>query len=696
MNTRPTYEWKISSSTPYIDDLLLSGYYRQHLSANIISEIMEIIRSLLDSQYHISGIPFGQCTINDIKNQRENSYTFVSTMFVTDSLKFYLSLKPIYRPHNVNWQFSITIRSCPASPPSNCYFTISLKELQMKSNPIVYYRRGNAPEVVFKNIAVNDVNNLNKLTIQVFKQHATNKNVIAKSIQLPSVQYRWYIVTSPDVDTYWSKPFTFGDFRCYFALLPSKASFAVYLHLYSLPKNLGEILVRTTVLARDNYGSGDGVCVDIKSNIAFTHSKLQNQIATFRATDARSITLCLDATIYEGYVKNQRENFAIVPNFIQRFSLSNPLLTPLKSSKYVWKLSDIDYNVPNMFGITSNIFSALLFKWYLNIYTNGINEDTKGQLCISLVLADKPATTVRALCTIRVLEIAFRWQQVICCDKDIIIIVDESSHISHYASLSVEVAFELLTINNIVNDMHHKCNDIETKPQQYIWKINKQYLSRRSYKPFMIVQSPIFEMYSMRWYLSVYPKSPVNQNTPSVKLTLESLPSIKTVFYTRCIFTINEPKKRYIMNGVFGAYDSGYDSEYDSGYDSQNVRISIEWGNDILSVAHLDTCMIQLDMELLDVYDHGLNISNAFMLENYDANDINLSEEEENVSDFELKSWFNDKVQLPQYYPVFVEHDIHTLSILKLVTINELNEMKITSIGHRIKILHEIEKLNSS
>eukprot|EP01083_Nonionella_stella_P270765 917031_1 len=671
MNSRPTYEWKISSSTPYIDDILLSGYYRQHLNANIICGIRDTIRSLVGSQYNTSGLPFGEYTISDVKNRRKKPFTFISPMFVADSLKFYLTLLPIYRPSRDVWQFLIQIHLCDRPSEINCYFTICLKEMHVESNlTFTFYRYDkHGAKVVFNNISTDDVNNLNELSIQLFKQHATARNVIAKSIGLPSIQYSRYIDHQHWSKPLWSKPFLFGEFRCYFALDqgssgPYSNFVDVSLNLYSLPTYLDKISVRSKVIF---IKCGEMFVNSEFSTIEFTHSQLRKSIANIAITNKSPLTIFLDITICEGYVSGLNESFDIVPNYMEQFALSNPQMTPLRPSQYVWHVPDIDYNVPKMFGITSNIFTAKLFKWYLTMYPNGINEKTDGQLCISLTLAIQTGKTVDALCTVRVMEIGFKWEQVIHCDKEIIIIVGKSSRIANETSLSVHVAFELLTINGVVNDMHYKCSDIVTKSQQYIWKINKRYLHLSPSNATMILQSKIFEMYSMRWYLSVYPKSVVNKNTPSVALTLECLPSNVTALYTRCVFTIDKPKRRYIMNGVF-----------------DKRKKFIAWGKDMISVDQLDACVIQIDMELLDVYNGNLNVTNDFMPDHYD------------MVDFELKSWFDEKVQLPQYYQVFVENGIDKLSILKLVTINELNEMKITKIGHRIKILHEIEKLNSS
>ncbi len=55
-----------------------------------------------------------------------------------------------------------------------------------------------------------------------------------------------------------------------------------------------------------------------------------------------------------------------------------------------------------------------------------------------------------------------------------------------------------------------------------------------------------------------------------------------------------------------------------------------------------------------------------------------------------------DEVELGELYKIFIENGVNKLSIVKLLTINELKEMGITKIGHTVKLLYEIAKLNQT
>ena len=59
----------------------------------------------------------------------------------------------------------------------------------------------------------------------------------------------------------------------------------------------------------------------------------------------------------------------------------------------------------------------------------------------------------------------------------------------------------------------------------------------------------------------------------------------------------------------------------------------------------------------------------------------------------EFKQWITVKLNLPEYYDVFVEQGIDTLKVVQLMTKEELIEMGINKVGHRMQILKEIQLL---
>ncbi len=52
------------------------------------------------------------------------------------------------------------------------------------------------------------------------------------------------------------------------------------------------------------------------------------------------------------------------------------------------------------------------------------------------------------------------------------------------------------------------------------------------------------------------------------------------------------------------------------------------------------------------------------------------------------------KMQLPQYYKIFVDNGFDCIQRLKLITIENLDYLGITKIGHQKQIMCTIENLN--
>ena len=61
----------------------------------------------------------------------------------------------------------------------------------------------------------------------------------------------------------------------------------------------------------------------------------------------------------------------------------------------------------------------------------------------------------------------------------------------------------------------------------------------------------------------------------------------------------------------------------------------------------------------------------------------------------ELREWLEDVVKLPQYFDAFVENGFEDLQSMSYITKDELTQMKITKLGHQVKIIGEIQKLNN-
>ena len=61
-----------------------------------------------------------------------------------------------------------------------------------------------------------------------------------------------------------------------------------------------------------------------------------------------------------------------------------------------------------------------------------------------------------------------------------------------------------------------------------------------------------------------------------------------------------------------------------------------------------------------------------------------------------LKAWLEDKVKLPEYYDLFIENGIEDLDTVKILTMEGLKGMGIDKVGHQMKMLSQIVKLNEN
>ena len=61
----------------------------------------------------------------------------------------------------------------------------------------------------------------------------------------------------------------------------------------------------------------------------------------------------------------------------------------------------------------------------------------------------------------------------------------------------------------------------------------------------------------------------------------------------------------------------------------------------------------------------------------------------------ELLQWLRDTVELSQYFEVFRDHGFDDLESLKYMTIQTMDQIGITKIGHRLKLMDYIQRVFS-
>eukprot|EP01084_Bolivina_argentea_P041850 77256_1 len=74
----------------------------------------------------------------------------------------------------------------------------------------------------------------------------------------------------------------------------------------------------------------------------------------------------------------------------------------------------------------------------------------------------------------------------------------------------------------------------------------------------------------------------------------------------------------------------------------------------------------------------------------------NMDDNKSNVQQKEFKTWLENKVQLPQYYDLFINNGIDELSVVSLIDRDTLKDLGISIIGHQIKILDNVKQLKQN
>jgi len=86
------------------------------------------------------------------------------------------------------------------------------------------------------------------------------------------------------------------------------------------------------------------------------------------------------------------------------------------------------------------------------------------------------------------------------------------------------------------------------------------------------------------------------------------------------------------------------------------------------------------------------DLNNIKKILNINKTDLNQL----NDNNKQLKLWLQNECKLGQYFDLFMKNGIEDLFIAKLLTMDTITDIGITKIGHKIKILHQIDILKQN
>ena len=85
---------------------------------------------------------------------------------------------------------------------------------------------------------------------------------------------------------------------------------------------------------------------------------------------------------------------------------------------------------------------------------------------------------------------------------------------------------------------------------------------------------------------------------------------------------------------------------------------------------------------------HNNGHNQKFIRTDNDNQQVIISEQEQ-----ELKLWFKNTVKLADYFDFFIKNGINDLWVVTLLTMDDIKEMKIDKIGHRLQIMYHVKQL---
>ena len=136
---------------------------------------------------------------------------------------------------------------------------------------------------------------------------------------------------------------------------------------------------------------------------------------------------------------------------------------------------------------------------------------------------------------------------------------------------------------------------------------------------------------------------------------------------------------------------------HDSRLDSLTLKIEellLKFDNIQNGLDSLDERQTETDLNINSLVNEIKNMK-EFLGDEYKSvsGDLLLDLNEDNKL---VKNWLENDCKMGQYFKLFVEHGIDNMAICKLLSMDNLETMGITKLGHRVQILHQIAILNQN
>eukprot|EP01084_Bolivina_argentea_P204062 348437_1 len=492
------------------------------------------------------------------------------------------------------------------------------------------------------NFTLYDVLDKNGYAIKNYMENLSLQNT--KLIELKSGQYIWNIY---DIQTLkdmkraknrmcWiSNLFAIGPFKWFIIFCPNGATLSnvgqpwVKLRLLNISPHLSKAIFgyNITIICQSDseeiYTGATSVTATPQNmmtdsaweSVNITRQKLQN---------ATTLKFCINITVCDLFDK-----YGIVirsENFMDKYKLLEIKNFPLV--EYEWKirnpilLKQMKY-APNVFGFAGPIFEAFRLKWFITLYPNASTKQRENNVGIGvkLVSLHSKALKVSARVCIHFVETDETFEiNIKTANFKGAVWGCSTSHTKPFDLLSLDIMtfkirIELISVFDdtyeitkyFIGNEYNKCKQVSVASNTYKWCVSQLQLQKlKTFHNGESMKSESFIMHNLKFEMEIYPNgtSGMNEGLTNIMVNLLSdLPSIKTIIYVRCFVCLIEAKKRVLLTNVFYENHMFIDWKHSSNFE----RLSTEMFN------KLNQCTIELNMELIDVYDNGINIIHRYV-----------------------------------------------------------------------------------
>ena len=344
-------------------------------------------------------------------------------------------------------------------------------------------------------------------------------------------------------------------------------------------------------------------------------------------------------------------------NYINNYIFKK--LDKFPMSTYEWKITNKSLiskikTSPSVCGFSSKIFEAHSLKWCIDLYPNGSFFERENSVNIFVRLLSLPSRylKINARISIYFIELGDKYQLIKSAKFDGAIWgCPVSESFNHQLktkitnTITIKIKIEMIDIFDnehkngekitkyFVNNAQNNGNVIDKNnifSDKYEWKISSGLLLQRmkdsvNGKQF---ESPIFKILDnelLKFNLILYPngkdKKEDGLTNIGVKL-ISNLPSNTTIIYTRCLLSVEQLNKIVVLPLKF--YNNHIVQEWNYHFGMQRLSI-----NEFKS---LKQCTIKLQIDIIDIYDKGNNITKDILLYHNDYNHIDIDDNDDNNS----------------------------------------------------------------